>query len=654
MADITPNVVVSMPSQLFTLRRALKSCSNGKIYIGKIDTDPTIAENQIPVYLENEDGKYTPVAQPLIIGTGGYPVYNGQIAKFVTEEGHAMAIDDAYNVQQFYFPNVLKYDPDQLRVEIASPGGADLVGFSPDNTYLVGTVGNAIKGISGRKGLVIYASENGIAGDGSNSDKSKLEDLMSTAVSRAIPLYIDVAGVYNPIKFISNLVIHVTKDLTLKSNPSTTPQGIQDCLFEMVNVNGFKLTFDPNVVMRSQNHGAYQEFSHCIKIKDGSSNGYIGKHIAYDFDGDGIYINRISSVTIDDPKALRCGRNGISVAGTAIDVVINSPYHAETNPKGEAINLSAIGIEPNEFCEMSLTINNPVGFGGRVTACGLNVYLERIERNAVNHGRFSIVVNNPDFTEYKKNIQAARNTWNLTSGYSPYGRVVINDPILTNHTDNAIIVESWQSLGGIALDIVSPVIVITKSPNGTLGSDSGNVICVTRNQGTWVDNSVIGNVNISDITINDRTTYAHTSYFKCRYGRFCNVVSFLDIRNTQSSIEIITLPEHVRGILSHVSMTARNKPDQAYTTTTTLTPSAALRRNANTGGSVTTIIYTLPVVPIGTDIEVANVVGGSTISVAPPPGMSIGTLVAGAGYDIVNSTQIVRFTRVTAGRWAIL
>ncbi|WP_291971891.1 phage tailspike protein, partial [Candidatus Symbiopectobacterium sp.] len=139
MADITPNVVVSMPSQLFTLRRALRSCSNGKIYIGKIDTDPTIAENQIPVYLENEDGKYTPVAQPLIIGTGGYPVYNGQIAKFVTEEGHAMAIDDAYNVQQFYFPNVLKYDPDQLRVEIASPGGADLVGFSPDNTYLVGT-----------------------------------------------------------------------------------------------------------------------------------------------------------------------------------------------------------------------------------------------------------------------------------------------------------------------------------------------------------------------------------------------------------------------------------------------------------------------------------------------------------------------------------
>lgn len=122
MADITPNIVVSMPSQIFTQRRAFKSCSNGKIYIGKIDTDPTIVENQIPVYLENEDGKYTPVAQPLIIGTGGYPVYDGQIAKFVTEQGHAMAVYDAYGSQEFYFPNILKYDPDQLRQELSNGG----------------------------------------------------------------------------------------------------------------------------------------------------------------------------------------------------------------------------------------------------------------------------------------------------------------------------------------------------------------------------------------------------------------------------------------------------------------------------------------------------------------------------------------------------
>ncbi|MBT0421085.1 phage head-binding domain-containing protein [Morganella morganii] len=112
--QIIPNVVVSMPSQLFTLARKFQAASNGKIFIGKIDTDPTIPENQIQVYLENEDGTTVPVSQPLIINQAGYPVYNGQIAKFVTVQGHSMAVYDSYGAQQFYYPNVLKYDPDQF------------------------------------------------------------------------------------------------------------------------------------------------------------------------------------------------------------------------------------------------------------------------------------------------------------------------------------------------------------------------------------------------------------------------------------------------------------------------------------------------------------------------------------------------------------
>ncbi|WP_237613322.1 phage head-binding domain-containing protein [Pectobacterium parmentieri] len=124
---ITPNVVISMPSQNFTLARAFKANANGKIYIGEIDSDPTIPSNQIQVYLENEDGSHVPVAQPIVINSAGFPVYNGQIAKFVTVQGHSMAIYDAYNVQQFYFPNVLKYDPDQLRQELSQPGGSELI-----------------------------------------------------------------------------------------------------------------------------------------------------------------------------------------------------------------------------------------------------------------------------------------------------------------------------------------------------------------------------------------------------------------------------------------------------------------------------------------------------------------------------------------------
>lgn len=126
MPDIIPNVVVSMPSQLFTMPREFKSVFNGMIYIGKIDTDPTIQANQIQVYLENEDGSYTPMPQPIRTNAGGYPVYNGKVSKFVTIEGHSMLIQDANGVQLFYFPNVLKYDPDQLRQQIENPDGAVL------------------------------------------------------------------------------------------------------------------------------------------------------------------------------------------------------------------------------------------------------------------------------------------------------------------------------------------------------------------------------------------------------------------------------------------------------------------------------------------------------------------------------------------------
>nr|WP_252491641.1 phage head-binding domain-containing protein [Escherichia coli] len=131
MTDITANVVVSMPSQLFTMARSFKAVANGKIYIGKIDTDPVNPENQIQVYVENEDGSHVPVSQPIIINAAGYPVYNGQIAKFVTVQGHSMAVYDAYGAQQFYFPNVLKYDPDQLEQRLSSPDGASDIGVQP-------------------------------------------------------------------------------------------------------------------------------------------------------------------------------------------------------------------------------------------------------------------------------------------------------------------------------------------------------------------------------------------------------------------------------------------------------------------------------------------------------------------------------------------
>ncbi|HAS9393328.1 TPA: endorhamnosidase, partial [Salmonella enterica subsp. enterica serovar Chester] len=117
MSDITANVVVSNPRPIFTESRSFKAVANGKIYIGKIDTDPVNPANQIPVYIENEDGSHVQIAQPLIINAAGKIVYNGQLVKIVTVKGHSMAIYDAYGSQVDYIANVLKYDPDQYSIE---------------------------------------------------------------------------------------------------------------------------------------------------------------------------------------------------------------------------------------------------------------------------------------------------------------------------------------------------------------------------------------------------------------------------------------------------------------------------------------------------------------------------------------------------------
>lgn len=130
MVDIVPNVVVTNPRPVFTDSRTFRAVANGRIYIGKIDTDPTIPSNQIQVYIENEDGSHVPIAQPLVINAAGKIVYGGQIVKVVTVEGHSMAVYDQYGTQIDYIASVLKYDPDQFEQRLSAPGGDKLVGSS--------------------------------------------------------------------------------------------------------------------------------------------------------------------------------------------------------------------------------------------------------------------------------------------------------------------------------------------------------------------------------------------------------------------------------------------------------------------------------------------------------------------------------------------
>lgn len=193
MTDITANVVVSNPRPIFTESRSFKAVANGKIYIGQIDTDPVNPANQIPVYIENEDGSPVQIAQPLIINAAGKIVYNGQLVKIVTVQGHSMAIYDAYGSQVDYIANVLKYDPDQFKQQLE---GQFADGSFPETVKykygLPSTVDGAVyRTVQDKIDDFVSVLDFGAKGDGVTDDSEAFRKAAATGKRVFIP---DVSG----------------------------------------------------------------------------------------------------------------------------------------------------------------------------------------------------------------------------------------------------------------------------------------------------------------------------------------------------------------------------------------------------------------------------------------------------------------------------
>lgn len=107
------DILVTSPFQPFTLPTQFKAVFNGYIYCGTVDAvDPSVS--QVQVYLVNESGDKVPVAQPLRTNAGGFMVYNGQPAKFVTNSSHSMLVKDSIGVTVWYSPDISGVDPGSL------------------------------------------------------------------------------------------------------------------------------------------------------------------------------------------------------------------------------------------------------------------------------------------------------------------------------------------------------------------------------------------------------------------------------------------------------------------------------------------------------------------------------------------------------------
>lgn len=107
------DIIVTSPFRPFTLPTQFKAVFNGYIYCGTVDAvDPSVS--QVQVYLVNESGDKVPVAQPLRTNAGGFLVYNGQPAKFVTSSNHSLLVRDSLGNQVWYEPDIASVDPDAI------------------------------------------------------------------------------------------------------------------------------------------------------------------------------------------------------------------------------------------------------------------------------------------------------------------------------------------------------------------------------------------------------------------------------------------------------------------------------------------------------------------------------------------------------------
>lgn len=126
------DILVTSPYRPFTLPTQFKAVFNGYIYCGTVDAvDPSVS--QVQVYLVNESGDKVPVAQPLRTNAGGFLVYNGQPAKFVTYSNHSLLVRDSLGSQLWYEPDMANIDPQDLFSIINGEDGASSIGYGTSN-----------------------------------------------------------------------------------------------------------------------------------------------------------------------------------------------------------------------------------------------------------------------------------------------------------------------------------------------------------------------------------------------------------------------------------------------------------------------------------------------------------------------------------------
>ena len=510
MADI----LVTSPYRPFTLPAQFKAVFNGFIYCGAVDAvDPS--NSQVQVYKVNEDGSKVPVAQPLRTNAGGYLVYNGQPAKFVTDSNHSLLVRDSLGAQVWYAPDISSIDPDAIAAILSSQtrealrrsyaeAGYEMVAGSFEKSAVASSKNQVVLFESDGKGYSwggalpksvpvgsSPASSGGISpfawidqssnlrnsslrmvvapNDGVTDATAQIQSEFNNGGAMFIPegVYMVKAhtddGGFAGVRPKNDSLIIFHPKAVFKAITNNQPAY---AIINLQSVSNITLT-GPNLVGDNDTHaGVTGEFGMGLYIRD-SHNIHIQRPNISKCWGDGVYIGQVGSVgactniTIDSPVIDGCRRQGISII-SADGLTINNPVI--TNIAGTPPS-AGIDIEPNNTaCILNnIKINNLKTVN---TASGLLIDLA-LFTDGVATKTVDIEINGHSDEGSAFGATFTRNL-HPTSGSIRY-----NGVNLKNNDNNGIQQRRWHSQGA-SLICDNPVVINpNRAGNGAALNSAG-------------------------------------------------------------------------------------------------------------------------------------------------------------------------------------
>jgi hypothetical protein len=97
---------VSNPYEFFADPEKPKALSGGEVYFGLPTYDPVQPENRKRVYIAQEDGETIAISQPVSLGNGGVPMYNGSPVILLVDGPYSMRVLDKNGASKYYAPKV--------------------------------------------------------------------------------------------------------------------------------------------------------------------------------------------------------------------------------------------------------------------------------------------------------------------------------------------------------------------------------------------------------------------------------------------------------------------------------------------------------------------------------------------------------------------